>query len=84
MMVSLWNLYDYSSAIFLRFFYEEIEKQNTGDISIHTTFISARKRLMEHETETVTLDEATLGFKFVKQRYDSPRHVNPFIIIDAF
>ena len=84
MILSLWNLYDYSSGIFLRFFYEEIGKQHSKRKNIHTAFLSARKRLMEHELSTWTLDEATLGIKYVKRNYQTPRHVNPFIIIDAF
>jgi hypothetical protein len=84
MMVSLWNLYEYSSGIFLRFFYEEIEKQNPESKNIYTAFVAARKRLMEHETKMLVLDEATLDFKVIKQSYYAPRHVNPFIIIDAF
>lgn len=84
MIVSLWNLYDYSSCIFLRYFYEELQQQTTGKTDLHAAFLSARQRLMEHERIDYALDEATLGMKYVKQRYDAPRHVNPFIIIDAY
>ena len=84
MMVSLWNLYDYSSGIFLRFFYEEIEKQDSDRKDIHAAFLAARKRLMEHDVKIWTLDEATFGLKCIKQTYQAPRYVNPFIIIDAF
>ena len=84
MIVSLWNLYDYSSSIFLRFFYEEIEKQKSGKKNIHSAFLSARNKLMEHEVKMWTLDEATLGIKLVEKKYRAPRHVNPFIIIDAY
>jgi len=84
MILSLWNLYDYSSGVFLRFFYEEIEKQHPDGKNIHAAFLSARNRLMKHELRTWTIDEATLGIKFVNRNYCAPRHVNPFIIIDAF
>jgi len=83
LMVSLWNLYDYSSCVFLRFFYEEIEKQKPEEKNVHAAFLEARKRLMEHERGVWTLDEATLGLKYVILNYRAPRHVNPFVIIDA-
>ena len=83
MIVSLWNLYDYSSCIFLRYFYEELQQQ-AADKDLHAAFLTARERLMAHERTDYALDEATLGLKYVVQRYDAPRHVNPFIIIDAY
>lgn len=84
MIVSLWNLADDSSAFFLRFFYEEIKKQESGKIDIHSAFLTARKRLMEYERWGRVWDEATLGSKLVVWNYRAPRHVNPFVIIDAF
>lgn len=84
MMVSLWNLYDDSSARYLRYFYEELEKQKAGNISFHRAFLSARKRMMEYERNRLTFDETTLGFRYVKDTYRSPRHVDPLILIDAF
>ena len=83
MIVSLWDLYDYSSAIFLRFFYEEIEKQKSKK-DIHTAFLAARKRLMEHEAKALVLDETTLNIKLLKLNYRAPRHINPFIMVDVF
>ena len=83
-MVSLWSIYDYSSGLFLRFFYEEIKKQPTNRIDIHSAFLSARNRLSQHTRTTQTLDAATLSFKEVEIHYDSPRYTFPLILIDAY
>ena len=84
MLISLWNLSDYSSGIFLRFFYEEIKKQPNGKIDLHTALLTAREKLMSHERLTFAIDEATLCIKPEKILYNTPRHTCPFILIDAF
>lgn len=84
MLISLWNLSDYSSAVFLRFFYEELQRQQPKQISLHDALMAARLRLMTHERLTYTLDMATLGMKWQTLRFNTPRHTYPFILIDAF
>lgn len=84
LMVSLWNLYDYSSGIYLRYFYEALQQQQADKVDLHAALLEARKKLMEHEREYLSFDESSFGFKLTKQFYNAPRHVNPFIIIDAY
>ena len=84
MLISLWNLSDYSSAIFLRYFYEELQKQPSNKKDLHVALLAARKKLIAHERVIYTLDNATLGMKREIQQYNAPRHTCPFILIDAF
>ena len=82
MILSLWSVNDYSSSTLMRYFYEELEKGNSN--SIHKAFLNARQRLMQDETIKYGFDESTFAFKKDVIRYNTPQHVNPFIIIDAF
>ncbi len=84
MMISLWSIYEYSSAIFLRFFYDEIERQPVGKKDLHTAFLTARKRLMSYEQQFATIDGATLAPKWVTKRYNTPCHTCPLVLIDVF
>lgn len=80
-VLSLWSVNDYSSSVLMRFFYEEIENQPSKDI--HTAFLKARKRLMQEEKTFYKFDESTFTIKQETERYNTPRHINPYIIIDA-
>lgn len=82
MILTLWSVNDYSSSMLMRFFYEELEKQSVKNI--HSAFLTARQRLMQEEMPVWILDPSTLTSKKEIQKYDTPQHVNPFIIIDAF
>jgi len=77
MLISLWNLSDYSSAVFLRFFYEEIQKQPSDQKDLHVALLDARKKLMTHERMIFLIDNSTLETKWVKLQYDAPRHTCP-------
>lgn len=83
MLISLWNLYDYPSAQYLRFFYEEMQKQKPNEINIHEALNAARKRLMNHERKVLVLDPASLDLKWETMRYNTPCNTCPFILIDA-
>lgn len=83
-IVSLWSINDYSSSLFLRFFYDELKKQQPSKIDIHSAFLAARKRLARHTSTTITFDEATFNYKMVEVRYDRPNHIDPLILIDAY
>lgn len=82
MIVSLWNVNDYSGSLLMRYFYEELDKQTTKDI--HTAFMTARQRLLKQEETTYSFDPGTLTIRKETIRYNYPQHVNPFIIIDAY
>ena len=82
MIVSLWNVNDYSSSLLMRFFYQELEKQDVKDI--HSAFLAARQRLMKEEMEVYQLDEYSLTLKRLTISFNRPQYINPFIIIDAF
>lgn len=81
MMLTLWSVNDYSSSLLMRFFYEELETQSTKDI--HTAFLKARQRLMKEEKTIYKFDESTFTYEVETIKYGTPRHVCPFIIIDA-
>ena len=82
MILSLWSVNDYSSNMLMRFFYEELEKQSSKDI--HAAFLKARQRLSQEEYIDSYFDVSTLSFKKKAIRFDTPKYINPFIIIDAF
>lgn len=82
MILTLWSVNDYSSSRLMRFFYDELQKQSSKDI--HSAFLNARQRLMNEERVVYQFDASTFTIQKEKYRYDTPRHVNPFIIIDAF
>lgn len=82
MILSLWSVNDYSSSMLMRFFYEELSRQSQKDIQ--KAFLAARRRLMSEERTVSEFDWATLTFKDETIRYDTPLHLNPFIIIDAY
>ena len=78
MLISLWNLDAYSSAIYLRYFYEELQRRPPKDMNLHKVLNIARNRLMNHKR--IVLDR---DMKWVTLQYDAPKHVCPFILIDA-
>ena len=82
MILSLWSVNDYSSNMLMRFFYEELENQSSKDI--HAAFLKARQRLSQEEYLDSYFDVSTLSFKKKAIRFDTPKYINPFIIIDAF
>jgi len=81
-ILTLWQINDYSSSLMMRYFYEELEKQSSKNI--HTAFLNARQRLMKAERVVYQFDASTFSTKKEIRRYNTPQHVNPFIIIDAF
>ena len=82
MILTLWSISDRSSCFLMHFFYEELNKQKSTDI--HAAFLKARQRLIDREETILHFDASTLSFKEDALKYNTPRHVNPFIIIDAY
>ena len=82
MILSLWSVNDYSSSMLMNFFYDELEIQSTKDI--HKAFTKARQRLMQEEKTVYKFDVSTFTVKKDTRRFNSPQHVNPFIVIDAY
>ena len=82
MILSLWNVDDYSSCLLMQYFYEELEKQSSKDI--RAAFQKARQRLGQKEYFYFDFDPETLTYTRKNYSYNTPKHTNPFIIIDAF
>lgn len=82
MILTLWSVNDYSSSVLLRNFYKELEKQQVKDI--HSAFLKARHQLMKEEMSYYKFDESDFTIKKETLRFNTPSHVNPFIIIDAY
>ena len=82
MILSLWNVNDYSGNLLMRFFYDELEKSSSKNI--HSAFLNARQRLSQEELYYYDFDESTLTLTRECIKYNTPRHINPFIIIDAY
>ncbi len=82
MIVSLWRVNDLSCSLLMRYFYEEMQSERSADI--HEAFLRARQRLMCEEHSRFIFDAATLSIEEDTVRFDAPRHVNPFILIDVF
>lgn len=81
MMLSLWNVNDYSASVLMRHFYKELESQTNKDI--HSAFLKARKKLEQEEVVIYWFDVSDFTMKTEVIKYDTPQHINPFIIIDA-
>lgn len=82
MILSLWPVNDYSSSLLMRFFYEELEKSDTKDI--HAAFLTARQRLTQEMYIYFDFDAETLTITKEIVRFNTPKYINPFIIIDAY
>lgn len=82
MILTLWSVNDYSSSVLLRYFYKELEKQRVKDI--HSAFLNARRKLMKEEKTVYMLDTSDFTIKKKTIKYNTPKHLNPFIIIDAY
>ena len=82
MILSLWSVDDYSSSLLMQYFYEELEKQPSKDI--HSAFLKARLRLAQKDRIDYTFDESTFIYKKRVLKYNTPKYINPFIIIDAY
>ena len=82
MMVSLWRVNDISCSLLMRYFYEALQQQTSHDI--HAAFLNARNRLQQEERHYNRFDSSTLSMGDGVIKYDTPRHINPFIIIDAY
>ena len=82
MILTLWSVNDYSSSVLLRYFYQELEKQPVKNI--HAAFLKARQLLMKEEKTYYKFDESDFTIKKETLRFNTPSHVNPFIIIDAY
>lgn len=82
MMLTLWSVDDYSSSLLMRYFYEELESQSHKDL--HSAFLKARQRLMQEERTFYLFDGSDFTIKKEIIKYNTPSHINPFIIIDAY
>lgn len=82
MILSLWNVNDFSCNLLMRFFYEELGKQSKNDI--HVAFSNARKRLLQEKATIYKFDASNFIYKKDYLKYNTPQHLNPFIIIDAY
>ncbi len=81
-IVSLWRVNDISCSLLMRYFYEALQQDATADI--HDAFLQARQRLMHEQRPYFRFDAATLSIQDDVIKYNTPRHTNPFILIDAF
>lgn len=84
MMLSLWSVSDYVTSLFMEKFYEELEKDTSPTPNIRKAFMSARKYIIEHQTETNLFKASTLSRRRTVNEYDFPRYTDAFILIDAF
>jgi len=82
MIVSLWRVNDISCSMLMRFFYEELQQQKQHDI--HAAFLKARSRLQHAEVPYFRFDVPSFSIVKDNMKYDTPHHLNPFIIIDAY
>ena len=82
MILTLWSVDDYSSSVLMRYFYEELEKQSQKDI--HSAFLKARQRLMKEKKTVYRFDGSDFTIKKETSYYNTPKHIDPLIIIDAY
>ena len=82
MIVSLWDVDDYSTSLLMKFFYQELESQ--VDKNLQKALLTARQRLKEEERTIFIFDDSTFSVKTKTLHYNTPNYLNPFIIIDAY
>lgn len=82
MILTLWSVNDYSSSVLLRYFYKELGKQHVKDI--HAAFLKARQQLMKEEKTYFYFDGSDFSIKIMTLRFNTPSHLNPFILIDVY
>ena len=82
MILSLWDVNDYSANMLMRFFYQELEQQKVKDIN--TAFLKARQRMKTEKYQIREFDSTELIEKLKTYTFDTPQHMNPFILIDAY
>ena len=80
--VTLWSVSDLSSGNLMRYFYENLERQEKLDI--HQAFMAARQRLKQDNWLQYVFDPETFMYEPMIVTHDKPEHVNPFILIDVF
>jgi hypothetical protein len=66
----------------MRYFYEELERQTRKDF--HQALRKARQQLVQKEETVYYFDEASFTVKRKVLKFDTPKHIDPFIIIDAY
>ena len=82
MILTLWSVNDYSSSHLMRYFYEELGRQTRKNF--HQALRKARQRLVQKEETVYYFDEASFTVKRKVLKFDTPKHIDPFIIIDAY
>ena len=82
LILSLWSVDDKASNKLMSYFYDNLEKQQDKDI--HSAFLEARKKLMNEEQIVYEFDPFSMIIKASSYKFDAPRYINPFIIIDAY
>lgn len=80
-ILSLWEVYDNSTYILMKFFYEELQNQEHTDIQ--QAFSKARRKLMGGTFKRSVFDPGTMTDVEVEASYDKPIFANSFILIDA-
>lgn len=81
MMLTLWDVNDYSGNRLMYYFYKELEAQTNKNF--YSAFLAARRQLMSETYNYITFDPATLSFKLAKIKFCTPQHINAYILIDA-
>ena len=82
LILSLWNVNDLSTYRLMRYFYENLNQQETKNI--HQAWKEARQRLMQESETLYWLDPGSLEIRKKTLEFKNPMFSNPFILIDIY
>lgn len=82
MMISLWSVTNYSSALFYKHFYQALSQQENK--SFHDALKTARQKISQETYRVKYLNFLSLDEEEDVINLGIPRHTHQYILIDAF